>query len=238
MRLSDDIMEKEVVAFLRDALAQRYDAANIRNYGGFDAFSDAQLRALRDFGLRHIYPEWESRRFQQEAFDALMALLNNPSRLKPLVAVALKSLWRFGRRLPRAIDAGKEVVRAFEATRALEQNILDRLRETDFETTEASDAVTQALKAIPRRDYETFINDMTNLMRLLADRSLLDTGLAVLKDIAAAMEKRADCYEPVELEGVRYALNIMEEGMALFDSLDSAAVEAAIEAVSRVERDW
>ena len=233
-------LEREVVAFLRVALAQRYDAANIRHYTGFDALSDEQIASLRDFGLRYIYPEWDARCFQLEAFDALQALLASPMRLKPLVAVTLKSLWRFGRQLPRAIEAGKEVIGAFEATRVLEGRIVYCLREVlpNDTTVPVSDDITQALRMLPREQFDVFVADMIALMRLLTQRDLLETGFSVLADIASAMEKRRECYELIEIEGARYALKVMDEGMALFDTLDDAAVAAAIEGIAQVEHDW
>ena len=229
-------IEKAVTAFLRNALSERYAADNLRNYAGFDGLADAQLKRLRTFGLRYIYPEWEDRCFQQRAFDALTRLLENPMRLKPLVAVALKSMFRFGRHLPRAIEAGKQVIRAFEATRTLEATIINALAADSEEVTEA--VIAQKLKAVTRETFESFITDMVALMTLLAERSLLDTGYQMLKDISIAMEKRRDCYEEIEYSGMRYALQIMEEGMVLFNDLDDNVVKQAIAAIPQVEQDW
>ncbi len=236
----EDVLEKRVVAFLRDALADRYDHANLRQYDGFHALSDAQIAAVRDFGLRYIYPEWEEHCFQREAFDALLQLLSSPMRLKPLVAVTMKSLWRFGRQLPRAIDAGKEVVNAFDATRNLEQQIVEQLRETPGagQDDPAQGDILRALRAIPKAHFEAFVDDMVGLMQLLAQRDLLTTGHKVLEDIAGVIKKRSDRYTDIEIAGIDYALTVMQEGMALFDQLDDGAVAAAINTIALVERDW
>ena len=234
-----DTLEKAVSAFFRDALAQRYALDNIRNYAGFDALPDAQITALRDFGLRHIYPEWEARCFQQEAFGALRALLDNPMRLKPLVAVALKSMYRFGRKLPRAIEAGKEVIHAFDAMHNLEARVVAALRETaPAKETLGPAEVILGMRTIPREAFEGFVADMVALMRLLADHSLLNTAYSVLQDVGAALDKRQDRYNTIEREGMRYVLQLMEEGLSLFDALEETVIEKAVAEIPNVERDW
>ncbi len=236
--VNNDI-EKGVVNFLREALAQRYALENIRNYRGFAGLPNESVEALRAFGLNHIYPEWEERCFQLAAFARIMALLENPMRLKPLTAVALKSLWRFGRQLPKAIDAGKQVIEAFTATRSLEDRVIEQVNVlADTEKAVSEDQLLQGVNAISWEDFEAFINNIQSLMRLLSQRALLETGASVLGDIAVSMEKRRDCYDEIERKGVRYAIEVMDEGMALFNTLDISAVEAAIEAVPLVERDW
>lgn len=231
--------EKAVAAFLRNALAQRYAADNLCRYAGFNGLSDTQLKNLRAFGLHYIYPEWPDRCFQQQAFDALTGLLGNPMRLKPLVAVALKSMFRFGRHLPRAIAAGKQVIQAFEATRSLEATIINTLTANAADTAKPSEeAIIESFKSVSRETFESFVADMASLMALLAERKLLDTGYQMLKDIGAAMERRQECYDEIERMGMGYALQIMEEGLALFSNLDDDVVSQAIAAIPQVERDW
>ena len=232
-------LEKIVSEFLRDSLAQRYSICNIRRYPGFNALSDAQIEALRIFGLEYIYPEWESHCFQRRAFKSLTALLAQPMRLQPLVAVALHSLFQFGSQLPRAVEAGKDMVNAFEAVQELEQRLVSLLHEVspDNARTELSEMHT-IISLVPREAYQSFVNNMVALMQLLADRALLDTGHNMLQNISAAMDKRADRYTEIEREGMRYALQVMEEGLALFAELDDAVVEEAIAAIPQIELDW
>lgn len=232
-------IEQCVIAFLRDALAQRYTLSNIRRYEGFNGLSDDEVEALRAFGLRYIYPDWEGHRFQQVAFDKLTALLDHPGRLKPLTAVALKSMWRLGRQLPRAIDAGKQVIEAFAATRALEGRVIDHVKRLQRDGEPPSEElIIKGLCCVTEEEFEAYVETMVTLFRLLAHRSLLAGGASVLADIAAAMEKRPRSFDDDECAGVRYAVEVMNEGIALFDSLDEAAVEAAVGAAPLVERDW
>ncbi|MCK5860927.1 MAG: hypothetical protein KAH38_00490 [Candidatus Hydrogenedentes bacterium] len=234
-----DPFEKIVAAFLRDTFSQRYDLENIRKYARFDALSDAQIIALRDFGLRYIYPEWEERCFQHTAFTALTTLLNTPIRLKPLVTAALKSMWRLGRKLPRAIEAGKKVIHAFEAIQHLETHVIAELREK-FPTTDVLEEkeIIQGIAAIPREEFEDFINDRTALMQLLAERSLLTAGCKLLENIGDTMEKRSDYYSRTERDGLRYAVQVVQGCMTLFEEFDDMAVQKAIAAIPQVERDW
>ena len=237
----DNALEKAVASFLREALAARYALKNIRRYRAFDDLPDATVTALHDFGLRHIYPDWEGRCFQDQAFDALMALLDTPLRLAPLTAATLKSLVRFGSRLPGAVDAGKRVINAFEATRTLEEQLLAEVRALHPQSLEPGNmlhCVSAGFAAMGRNRYDLFIGNIVSLLNLLAQRSLLETGVSVMGDIAAAMEKRPALYGEIERAGMRYAVQVMSEGMALFDTLDPAAVEDALRAIPEMERDW
>lgn len=240
-QFSDEPLEKALIGWLRNALASRYSLENIRRYSGFDAMSDASIAALRAFGLDHIYPEWETRCFQDEAFEKMMALLANPLRLSPLTAVALKSLFRFGRNLPKAIDAGKQVITAFEATRTLEEQLLEHIRIVKIRSEVQKDidhAASLGMAAIGKPRFESFVESLVSLMELLNQRALLTTGISVLQDIAAAMEKRPESYDEIELAGAHYAVKVMTEGIALFDTLDPESVSDAIQAIPDVEHDW
>ena len=241
LKSGDNALEKAVASFLRDSLAARYALDNIRRYRAFDGLPDTTVTALHDFGLRHIYPDWEERCFQDEAFERLMALLDAPLRLAPLTAATLKSLVRFGRHLPRAVDAGKQVIQAFEATRSLERDLVDVIRAQEpcsVEEPELRTCAAAGFAELGTRRYEHFIENIVALLVLLSQRSLLETGASVMKDIATAMEKRPSLYDEAEREGMRYAVAVMSEGRALFDTLDPAAVENAIGAIPTVERDW
>lgn len=241
LKSGDNALERAVTAFLREQLETRYALENMRRYRAFDGLPDGKVHALRDFCLRHVYPEWETRCFQDKAFEKLLALLDTPLRLAPLTAVAMKSLFRFGRDLPRAVDAGKQVMAAFEAMRGLESSLVERVREhapARGECPVSSEAVRQAMAAMGRHEFEGFVQNTTALMELLAQRSLLATGTSVLADIARAMEKRPDLYDELERKGMLYAASVMEEGMALFDTLDPAEVAGAIRGIPEVEGDW
>jgi hypothetical protein len=241
LKSGNNLLEKALVAFLRDSLKQRYGLDNIRQYEGFNAIPDASVEALQNFGLRYIYPEWEMRQFQDQAFEKLLALLTNPLRLSSLTAVALKSLFRFGSDLPKAIDAGKQVIRTFEATRTLENLLLSRIMEQDLPSLKnehVTSAVAAALKMIGKAEFEDFVTNMVSLMELLAQRSLLTTGASVLGDIAAAMEKHPKTYDEMERAGTKYAVEVMTEGMALFDALENRAITEAIQTIPEVEHGW
>ena len=235
-KFADDALEQGVTAFLREEIAARYSLENMRRYRAFDALPDGKVHALRDFCLRHVYPEWETRCFQDRAFGKLLALLDAPMRLAPLTAVAMKSLFRFGRDLPRAVDAGKQVMAAFEAMRGLESSLVEQVREQGGAV--APETVRKAMAAMGRHAFDGFVRNTTALLELLAQRSLLATGTSVLGDIARAMDKRPDLYDELEREGMQYAASVMEEGIALFDTLDPPAVAGAIRGIPELETDW
>lgn len=238
---SDDVIERAVVDYLRKSLADRYSLQTIRRYRGFSGLSDEHIQSIREFGLRYIYPEWETRCFQNKVFEKLMALLASPLRLSPLTATALKSFLRFGRDLPKAVEAGKKVINAFETTRSLEYRIVQEIKDRNLIKKNSlcrEISITVALAAIGREEFETFVGNLVALMNLLAQRRLLETGAAVLHAIAVAMDKRPDLYDETERKGVHYAVEIMNHGLAIFDRLDERAVKEAIQAIPQVEHEW
>ncbi len=241
LRSGDNTLERAVSVFLREALAERYSLENIRRYRAFDVLPDTTIIALHDFGLRYIYPEWEERCFQDQVFERLTALLENPLRLSPLTAVALASLFRFGRDLPQAVDAGKQVIGAFEAARMLEKQVLTQIRLQNPPSLKPDDLRTYAAKglaAVGKEQFDVFVANVVSLMQLLSQRNLLRTGASVMRDLGVAMEKHPALYDEMERAGIHYAMDVMSEGLALFDTLDMHAVEEAIKAIPEVERNW
>lgn len=241
LKSEGDPLAQAVAAFIRDALAHRYALENIRRFPAFGALPDQTLKALHDFLLFRLFPDWEERLRQDCYFEKLLALLDNPRRLAPLTAVALKSLFRFGRELPKAVEAGKRVISAFEATRGLEYTLTELIREQNPPSLEPDDvavAAAQAMTIMGKSQFTAFVADTVSLMELLAQRSLLKTGASVLGDITDAMRKRPEAYDDDERDGSRYALRIMSEGMALFETLSPAMVGKVLSAIPEVEIDW
>lgn len=234
-------LDRLVVGFFREQLADRYAVGNVRRYPVFDTVAEDRIDALRAFGMEHIYPEWERRILQDDAFARLAALMADPARLTALTAVALKSLWRLGRRIPRAFDAGRLVVESFHQLRRMEYEFADHVRRLGLEEAalrEGENVLREALFDFPPERFDAFVQTVVSLLRLLADRSLIAAGLALFEDVARVMETRVNLYSAEERAAVQYALSVMREGTALFDTLDLSTIDLLLQGVEQVETDW
>ncbi|MFA7693546.1 MAG: hypothetical protein GX117_09870 [Candidatus Hydrogenedentes bacterium] len=236
----DDPLTLVVNDFIRESLKFRYSLENLRSFHSLDSVPNHTLLAVHHFLIHRLFPEWEERCRQDAYFEQLQQLLNNAMRLAPLTAVALKSLFRFGRNLPKAVNIGKLFIKTFEATRSLEKAMTEALvKRRETHNSESMDAsVTQAMLDVGRERFLLYVDDIVALMELLNERSLLQTSLSVLTDIVGAMEIRRDAYSTTEIEGGNYAIRTISEGIALFDTLSPEMVHSLLSTIPKVETAW
>ncbi|NLN92133.1 MAG: hypothetical protein GX130_02340 [Candidatus Hydrogenedens sp.] len=240
-RSADEALERRILTLLRDGLSQRYATAHLRNYAEFDGFSDESLDRLRHFALRHIYPDWEERDFQIRVFKKTKALLASLSRLLKLSKATWKAFFRFGPRISQAAQAGLQLLDSFEATRKLEAQLFNHVKELGLEVrimNEGISGLAPALAALSTAEYEAYLQGLTNLADLLTRPELLEAGESVLREIAQTMENQPDSYDEEEREGARYAVKVLAEGRSLFDSLPTELIASGVAAITKVEMDW
>lgn len=237
----DKALERRILNLLRDGLSERYEISQLRKYPEFDGISEDSLEALRLFALRHIYPDWEGRDFQIRVFKKTRALLASPSRLLSLTKAAWKSFLRFGKQVPRAAQAGVQLLQTFEATRDLERQLFRHAKELNLEERilkEGAAGLAPALAALSPTEYKAYLQGLAALGELLARPELLAVGESVLREMAKAMEKRPDLYDSDEREGAAYAVKVLAEGRQLFHSLPADQIATGIAAIPKVEMDW
>jgi hypothetical protein len=237
----DNPVERRVVELLREGLARRYEKEQLRQYREFDGFSDASLKDLQTFGLRYIYPDWEERAFQIRIFTKTMALLKSPQRLLALSKVTLKFLLRYGAQVPRAAQAGLQVLQAFDGTRKLEEQLfrhVEALRLAERIIEEGEAGLAPALAALTKETFKEYLEGLRTLATHLAQPRLLEAGETVLREIARTMEKRPDLYDEEEVQGALYAVQVLGEGRTLFQSLPEDQIDKAVAVIPKVEMDW
>ncbi len=236
----DLALEHAVVEFYREEIRLRYQLDNIRRFEPFEDITDEHLNGLRDFFVDSIYPAAEKRQGIDDAFEHLHALLRSPRRLKPLMTMALASMWRLGTQLPAAVSAGLTTVDALRETRKLEAKMMDVAEGLGLSPAEARkrDAMVQIIANVPEKVVLHLIYDVLHLFRALSNVKMLGAMLEIMERSVTVMDKRQDVYRDDERKGVALGMEIVHGGHALFNRLQPDEFPKIIKGVELVELDW
>ncbi|HNR30210.1 MAG TPA: hypothetical protein PKI11_04930 [Candidatus Hydrogenedentes bacterium] len=232
--------KEAIISFYREELCRRYQVASVRRFTPFDVISDETVDALRDYFLDHVYPPYERREQLDDAFDHLGRLLRSPKRLRPMVTMAITSLWRLGRQLPAAVSAGRATFDAYIESRKLEGYMLKEAEKIGLTAAAARDRITMLslITDIPEKHVHRLIRDLLSLFHALAKVSLLRTSAEIMQRVHELMRRRTDLYTESECAGLALGLEVLRGGLALYESMEPEVFPHIIQGIELVEFDW
>lgn len=229
-----------VIAFYRTEIERRYQLKNVRKYEEFEQVTDAQVRALRDYFLEHIYPPVDGRKNLDLALARLRGVMKSPKRLRPFMSAGFASMWRLGTNLPSAVKAGISVLDAYHEARNLEQIMVSTALEQGVSPADAGDRkqMLGILADVPEADVLRLVNDIMALFRVLSNTKLLDTAVEFLGTCREIMVKRPGLYDATDVNGITLGRAIVQGGLDLFRKVDPEVFPVMIRGIERIELDW
>lgn len=229
-----------IIGFYRDELARRYQLDNVRRFDDFTEISDAQIEALREYFLHRIYPPMEQREQLDFAVDHLGGVLRSPKRMRPLLGVAMASVWKMGHRLPAAVSAGLSTVDAYRESRKLENYLLSYAvkRKVTLLDTGKREKMVALIAGVPEKEVKRLIYDILNLFRALTNIEMLRTAVELMDLFIKTMRAKPAYFDQQDMDGVTLGRDLVQGGLHLFENIDPADFPKIIAGIEKVELDW
>ncbi|MFP4502519.1 MAG: hypothetical protein ACLFTT_16105 [Candidatus Hydrogenedentota bacterium] len=233
-------LHRGIVDFFREEMIRRYQLGNVRRFEVFTPLTNAQITALRDYFFDEAYVPGEKRHLQDAAIEHMLDVFLSPRRAAPLTPVAWNSLRALGRQAPTAIAAAKKILGLYDRARDVEYRLVEAARRKRYRVrdTRNREKMLRLVLVIPEREIRQLIDNVLRLFHMTANMPMIEAGLHMLGNAAAAMANRPRQYTGEEVEAVRYAFGLAQGILDHVKGFGPEQFDALVEGVLAVELDW
>jgi hypothetical protein len=237
---SDDTLKEAIIAFYRQELEDRYQLSNVRRFEEFSSVADERIDQLRAYFMQRIYPPVEQRAELDFAIDHLGGVLRSPKRMRPLLGVALTTIWKMGSRLPAAVSAGLSTVDAYRESRKLENYLLAYALEQKLRLADTRDRanMVRLIAGVPEADVKRLIYDILALFKALSNVPMLKSAVELMDLFIKTMKANPSYFNQQDLDGVQLGREIVQGGLNLFEQTSPRDLAQVIAGIEKVELDW
>lgn len=226
-----------IIAY-RQVIEERYQYESLRaKYEMPASFDPERVDRIRQYFLDYIYPHPEQRKELDDAFASLDDFLKNPSKLLQLLVDSTSLIFRYGRHLPKIMQAGIKALQSFRAASAFENTLIAQAEASTFTPPFTTTDIEKLLMTLDPSAINDFIEHTEDLFGTLHDRPLVAKIIEIVTALIEKMKKRPEVYSVVQVRGMEIGREIIIKGDALFDQLNTAEQQQAFAFVVQVERD-
>ena len=110
--MQDKTSEGIIIGY-REWIAERYEFDSLTGNYDTQTLTGSQIESIRRFFLEYVYPDIEKRNQLNEAFESLDEYIKNPRKLFSLISTSAGLLFKYGRDLPKILNAAIKTLRSF-----------------------------------------------------------------------------------------------------------------------------
>ena len=226
-----------VIEGYRNTISQRYQYQSIKDtYGIPDTINEDTVNQLRVYFLSYMYPPKEKRAALNEAFDSLDDFIKHPQKLASLLLNAVKLMFKYGRHLPKIVQAGLGAMKTFRAATNFENNLVNEAIKNGVQAPFDTEKIEALIKLLPRIEIESFIESSKNLFEVLHDKELIKKIKEVIQHLIDSMQKNSTVYSKSQIKGLQIGLEMITEGDALFNQLSEKEQQNLINLITDIEK--
>tara|TARA_R110002167_G_scaffold84877_4_gene230491 strand:- start:2561 stop:3133 length:573 start_codon:yes stop_codon:yes gene_type:complete len=183
-----------------------------------------------------MYPPNEKRAALNEAFDSLDDFIKHPQKLVSLLVNAFKIMFKYGRHLPKIVQAGLGAMKTFRAATNFENNLVNEAIKNGVQAPFDTEKIEALIKLLPRIEIESFIESSKNLFEVLHDKELIKKIKEVIQHLIDSMQKNSTVYSKSQIKGLQIGLEMITEGDALFNQLSEKEQQNLINLITDIEK--
>ena len=228
-------LEAIIIAY-RIWIGERYSFKNLsQNYKIPATLSEEKVRELRSYFLNSIYPDIEKRKELNEAFESLDGYIENPRKLFSLMTTSARLLFRYGKDLPKILNAAIKAMRSFRAANAFERELVKAAETSPKAPPYNLEDLKSFIATLSKTEIDIFIQNTQSLFEILNNRKLIKQIRELVTELIQRM-KKSDVFTEKDISGISLALEMIEKGDDLFESLSPDDQTYILEMVVQIEQ--
>ena len=194
-----------------------------------------RIELFRNFFLDYIYPPVQKRKELNRAFDSLDQHIKNPKSLLAILLDSSRVLFKFGRHLPKILNAAIKALRSFKKADTFEERLAKEALSRDPQIPISQHELKSLVAALPKTDVMDFINESKVLFEIIQDRQLVTKIISLLTQLIKRMEK-SSVYAQTDVNAFQIGLDIITGSFELFNSLSTSEAKQLFELGVEIER--
>lgn len=228
----------EIILAYRRAIDQRYTLEYLsKKYDIPSAFDETRIAQFKNYFLNYIYPHPQKREELDAAFQSLDNYIKHPEKLLRLLIDSASLVFKYGRHLPKILNAGIKALKSFRAASNFENQLVEEALESSLQPPYSQQDLETFLSALSKEDIERFTENNRALFETLHDRKLVAKIKEIVETLIKKMKKRPKVYSPEEVRGLEIGRDIIVSGDTLFEQLEEKEQRQILDLVIRVEKE-
>jgi len=229
---------EHIIKGYRNAIYERYQYEAIKERYALPETIDANtVNQLREYFLEYMYPSYSKRSELNQAFESLDDYIKHPKQLTRILLDAVRLVFKYGRHLPKLLQAGIDALKSFRAATNFENKLVDEAIKSKLEAPYDLGKINTLLQQLSRDEIENFITQSQSLFEILHDKVLIKKIKEIIDYLILVMRKKEEVYTKAQIKGLEIGLELLVEGDALFNTLTKEDQLNLVHVIAKIERD-
>jgi len=236
--MDEKILLNEIIQGYRNVIKEKYDYNNLQKRSDIPkAYTEEISLKIKNYFLNYSYPDIQKRKELNEAFHSLDNYLKNPEKLIRLVIDSASIVIRYGKHLPKILNAGIKALKAFRRASKLEGQLVENAMLSSKEAPYTNDDIYEFIKLLSYEQLEAYITNIYNLFNILCDTELMSKIKKILSLLVEKMEKRPAIYTIKDVNGIKIGLEIIAEADAIFNDITANQQQKVFDFIIKMEKE-
>lgn len=226
-------LHHHLITKYRESIAERYDYDKLKSDPKLPkGFTKETINELKDFFLENLYSAPKQREKLDAAFKQLETYVAHPTKVWGLLGNLASAIFQFGMHFPAAIKVGMVSLKTHTSARHFEDMLLQNAIDKGYKVPLTDEQFRECLAAIPMKQLQSFIDDLTDLFRAITDGVMLEKTIHILQDVLVRMKSKKDLYGPEDIDAIQLGVTILQKGYDLLSSYDDEMKERIVEYIA------
>jgi len=211
----------EIILGYRKVISERYDYKNLKTRSDLPkSYSEERSIIFKDYFLDYMYPLVDKREILNEAFESMDNYIKHPEKLLRILIDSSTILLKYGRYLPKILNAGIKALKAFRRTSKFEEILVNQAMLLEYEAPYSKVEIGKLIRAISKKDIKKYMKNIRKLFEIMRDSELVSKILKIVDYIIKIMKNNPNIYSKKEVNGLEIGQEIIIAGDALFKELN------------------
>jgi len=236
--MSDKEILNEIIVGYRKVIKDRYQYKKIQGNYNLPSYLDKnRINTFRDYFLESIYPDLKKRQELEEAFQSLDNYIKHPEKLIRLLLDSSRLLFKYGRHLPKIMNAGIKALKSFRTATKFEQQLVQAALAIPMSPPYSIANINTLIKSLSPTAIDQFIENNKSLFGIMKDRKLVKKIIEIVTYLISKMQESPSVYSSKEIKGLEIGRDIIVKGSQLFEQLSQKELEEVLEFAILLETD-
>lgn len=228
---------QEIIFGYRKLIEERYQFDKlIKKYDLPESVTEDDINNIRNYFLTYIYPDIAQRKELDQAFKTLDGYIKKPEKLLNILLDSFKLIFSHGKHLPKIFNAGLQAMKSFRGATKFEKSLTKIAIDKGINYPYSPKKINGLIKELAYKEVQEFIKNTEAFFNIIYDKVLVEKIKEVIAYIISKMKRKPKLFSSTEIKGLELALETIEQGEQILDTLSQEEQEILVEFVVKIER--
>ncbi len=236
--MNKEALLEAIIVGYRNIITQKYAYEELEKRKDIPkAYTKEVSIKIKNYFLNYSYPEPKKRQVLNESFQSLDNYLKNPEKLLRLLVDSASIVFRYGKHLPKILNAGIKTLKAFRRASKLEEALISKAVASKKEAPFSDAEIHEFLSELSKEQLEVYVKSIYSLFEILCDTKLMLKIKKILELLIQKMKDRPNIYGIEEISGLEIGREIIVEADAIFNDLNEKDQQEIFEFIIKMEKE-